>query len=74
MREAHAIVDPYAIKDPPEFGRSKDCAHSSVLGDIYGTNTRRLQELKAKYDPGNFLQKNRNIVPFTAKPEKSVGI
>ena len=71
MREAHAIVDPYAIKDPPEFGRSNDCAHSSVFGHIYGTNTRRLQELKGKYDPGNFLQKNRNIVPFAAKPEES---
>jgi hypothetical protein len=70
VREAHAIVDPYAIKDPPEFGRSNDW-WTSVLGDIYGTNTRRLQELKEKYDPGNFFQKNRNIVPFTAKPEEA---
>ena len=51
VRETHAIVDPYAIKDPPEFGRSADW-WTSTLGDIYGTNTPRLQQLKQKFDPG----------------------
>ena len=63
VRETHAIVDPYAIKDPPEFGRSADW-WTSTLGDIYGTNTPRLQQLKQKFDPGNFFQNNRNITPF----------
>jgi len=68
VRATYAIVDPYAIKDPPEFGRSNDWRTATdTYGDIYGTNTRRLQELKQKYDPGNFFQKNRNIVPFTAQ-------
>ena len=53
----------HAIKDPPEFGRSADW-WTSTLGDIYGTNTPRLQQLKQKFDPGNFFQNNRNITPF----------
>jgi len=29
----------------------------------YGANYPRLQEIKAKYDPGNILHMNQNIVP-----------
>lgn len=31
----------------------------------YGTNYRRLQELKTKYDPKNFFRMNQNIRPLT---------
>ena len=34
----------------------------------YGPNYRRLQQIKAKYDPENFFRMNQNIQPLSSKP------
>ncbi len=34
------------------------------LAAAYGPNTRRLQQIKAKYDPSNFFRMNQNIRPL----------
>lgn len=43
-------------------------SHQNIAGDlvipnIYGVNTKRLQRLKAKYDPGSLFGKMNPIVP-----------
>ena len=40
-----------------------DDEESESLPSAYGPNYRRLQELKAKYDPNNFFHMNQNIRP-----------
>ncbi|MCA0922814.1 FAD-binding oxidoreductase [Pseudooceanicola nanhaiensis] len=37
------------------------------LGEAYGGNMQRLQEIKARYDPGNLLRVNHNIRPMLAQ-------
>jgi FAD/FMN-containing dehydrogenase len=48
-------------------GRYMNYFGDDELGDAvaaaYGPNYRRLQEIKAKYDPGNFFRMNQNIRP-----------
>jgi FAD/FMN-containing dehydrogenase len=37
----------------------------------YGANYKRLQEVKAKYDPGNFFHMNQNIAPAAVKAART---
>jgi FAD/FMN-containing dehydrogenase len=41
-----------------------DDEEGESLASAYGPNYRRLQELKAKYDPSNFFHMNQNIRPL----------
>lgn len=63
-RETYAQMEPFAAS-----GR-----YVNYLGDeegvdpvpaAYGSNYRRLRELKSKYDPKNFFRMNQNIRPLT---------
>jgi len=83
VREAHSVVEPYALRDPAKTLRrtksgklyddhlylSNDYWHD-VLGDIYGSNLPRLTKLKRKYDPDNVFQLNRKIITTTARREE----
>lgn len=63
-RETYARMEPF-------FGPGR---YVNYLGDdetgeplvaAYGANYRRLQEVKAKYDPNNFFHMNQNILPVS---------
>jgi FAD/FMN-containing dehydrogenase len=59
-RESYTAMQPF-------MGSSRyvnylgDDEQSDAVGTAYGPNYRRLQELKAKYDPENFFHMNQNI-------------
>ena len=61
-RETYAAMQPFMGS-----GRYVNYMADDETGDpaaaAYGPNYRRLQEVKAKYDPGNFFRINQNIVP-----------
>lgn len=61
-RESYAKMQPFV-----GVGRYVNYLDEDEQGDpvavAYGPNYRRLQELKAKYDPGNFFHINQNIRP-----------
>ena len=42
-----------------------DDEQGDAIAAAYGPNYRRLQQLKAKYDPENFFRLNQNIRPAT---------
>ena len=45
---------------------TQDASAAQQMGAIFGPNTRRVREVKAKYDPTNFFTCNRNITPLGA--------
>ena len=61
-RETYAAMKPFMAS-----GRYVNYLADDETGDpvaaAYGPNYPRLQELKAKYDPGNFFHMNQNIRP-----------
>jgi FAD/FMN-containing dehydrogenase len=63
-RETYATMQPFVGS-----GRYVNYLDDDEPGDpavaAYGPNYRRLQQLKAKYDPGNFFHMNQNIRPLS---------
>jgi hypothetical protein len=63
-RETYAEMQPFAAA-----GRYVNYLGDDEPGDpvaaAYGANYRRLQQVKAKYDPKNFFRMNQNIRPST---------
>jgi FAD/FMN-containing dehydrogenase len=63
-RETYAAMQPFVGEE-----RYVNYLDHDESGDpvavAYGPNYRRLQELKAKYDPSNFFHMNQNIPPVT---------
>jgi hypothetical protein len=61
-RETYATMGPFMAA-----GRYVNYLGDDEAGDpvaaAYGSNYRRLQQLKAKYDPDNFFHMNQNIRP-----------
>jgi FAD/FMN-containing dehydrogenase len=41
-----------------------DDERGDAVAAAYGANYRRLQRIKAKYDPNNFFRMNQNIRPL----------
>jgi FAD/FMN-containing dehydrogenase len=62
-REAYAGVQPFV-----GAGRYVNYLDDDEAGDpvaaAYGPNYRRLQQIKARYDPDNFFRQNQNIRPL----------
>ncbi len=63
-RETYAAMAPFVAA-----GRYVNYLGDDEPGDstaaAYGPNYRRLQEIKTKYDPGNFFHMNQNIRPLS---------
>lgn len=63
-RESYAAIQPFV-----GLGRYVNYLDADESGDAalaaYGANYRRLQQIKAKYDPENFFHMNQNIRPLT---------
>ena len=61
-RETYAAMQPFM-----GAGRYVNYLGDDERGDAvaaaYGPNYRRLQQIKAKYDPENFFRLNQNITP-----------
>jgi FAD/FMN-containing dehydrogenase len=63
-RETYTAMEPFVGS-----GRYVNYLGDDEAGDptaaAYGTNYRRLQEIKTKYDPSNFFHMNQNIRPLS---------
>ena len=62
VREAWEAIRPFSTGgNYVNFQLAED--GSDRTADAYGNNYRRLQQVKAQYDPGNLFRVNRNISP-----------
>ena len=61
VRESWQAIRPYATGNYVNFQLAEDGSERTV--EAYGENFQRLQEVKARYDPGNLFRANRNIRP-----------
>jgi FAD/FMN-containing dehydrogenase len=62
-RETYERMQPFFAPGRYVNYRDDDEGGDSVIG-AYGPNYRRLQQIKAKYDPKNFFRMNQNILPL----------
>src|SRR6185436_9344400 len=60
-RETYSALKPYLAPTRYVNYLEDDAVDPALVA--YGPNLPRLQELKARYDPGNFFRQNVNIVP-----------
>jgi len=61
-RDAYAAVQPYVASG--RYVNYLDDDEGDPAAAAYGPNHRRLQQVKAKYDPDNFFRQNQNITPL----------
>ena len=62
-KETYAAMEPFMTAGRYVNYMAVDDAGDSAIAEAYGPNYRRLQEVKRKYDPGNFFHLNQNIRP-----------
>jgi hypothetical protein len=62
-KETYAAMEPFMAAGRYVNYMAVDDAGDSAVAEAYGPNYRRLQEVKKKYDPGNFFHLNQNIRP-----------
>lgn len=61
-RESYAVLQPF-MGTGRYMNYFDDDERGDAVAAAYGPNYRRLQEIKAKYDPENFFHMNQNIQP-----------
>jgi FAD/FMN-containing dehydrogenase len=62
-RESYAALRPF-MGDGRYVNYLDDDEQSGAVAAAYGPNYRRLQQIKARYDAGNFFHMNQNIRPL----------
>ena len=62
-RESYAAMQPF-MGSSRYVNYLADDEDNAATAAAYGPNYRRLQQLKAKYDPKNFFRMNQNILPL----------
>jgi len=62
-RELHQKMTPYSSGGV--YSNYLDHDDANQINSSFGTNYKRLQEIKRKYDPNNFFRINHNIKPLT---------
>lgn len=66
-RDSYASLQPF-MGEGRYVNYFGDDEPRDAIAAAYGPNYRRLQQIKAKYDPGNFFRMNQNIQPLGSKP------
>jgi hypothetical protein len=62
-RDSYAVLKPWMASGRYVNYMADDEAGDHMAAAAYGVNYPRLQKIKAKYDPGNILHMNQNILP-----------